>query len=107
MKSKKSCLKYFERPEVVEQISARSAAGLELRHFQTFLREPRGSGGPIYPLETMDREKDLLAAAREGRLIAVKWIFNCMKEAPKYSKFRVFRQICLMAALCGHLKVPK
>ena len=50
---------YFLLPEIAELVSANLAAGLESRLFRTFL-----SPG-LDPFETMDREEDLLAAARE------------------------------------------
>ena len=54
MNSPKACLKYFERPEVVKQISARLAADLELRLFQTFLM---GLGDPIETMSTSNKDR--------------------------------------------------
>jgi hypothetical protein len=96
----------MEQPEVAEQMSSRLAAGggqgLELRMFQTFLRNIRGSGDPF---ETMDRKEDLPAAAREGRFGAVKWLFACVNGAPKDGDKRVFAEIYAKAASSGHMEI--
>jgi len=49
------------------------ADGLERRMFQTFLRDPKGSGDPF---ETIDRKKDLRTVAREGHFGVFKWFFH-------------------------------
>jgi hypothetical protein len=107
MSSRKPCLKYFEKPDVAELISSRLYDGLEFRLFHTILRNIRGSGDPIDPFVTMDREEDLLAAAREGRFGAVEWLFDCMNKAPKNGDTKVFARICASAASCGQLEILK
>jgi hypothetical protein len=99
MKSPNSCLKYFGRPTVVELVSAKLAAGLELRLFKTFLR------GPLDSFDIMDHERDPPAAAKEGRFEALKWLFDRMKGDPNYADAKVFKQICASAASGGHLEI--
>jgi hypothetical protein len=104
MESKKSCLKYFERPVVADQISSRLAdargQGLELRLFQTFLLDPED------PFKIMNREYDLLAAARAGHFGAVKWLYKLLKRGPEISWVtESFQRICTSAASGGHLEI--
>ena len=77
------CMQYFERADVVELVSSKLAGGLDLRLFRTFILDP------VNPFETLDREKDLLAAARQGRSSVVKWIHSCMTADPKKGDDRV------------------
>ena len=90
---------YFLRPEVAELVSAKLAPGLESRLFRTFL-----SHG-LDPFETMDRDEDLLAAARDGRLGAAEWLYNAMKEAPEPGDPLIFAHVCAEAASGGNIDV--
>ena len=93
---------YFTRPDVAELLSAQMAAGLESRLFRTFLSDVSGSSDPF---ETMDRKEDLLAAARDGRLGAVEWLFRAMKQAPEPGDALIFARVCTKAASGGSIQV--
>jgi hypothetical protein len=112
METKKTCLAYLERPEVAELVSSKLAGGLETRLFRAFLQDvpgrasdPQGEQNAQDPFETLDRENDLLEAAREGYLGAVEWLHARMMADPKEGDARVFARVCAEAASGGRLDV--
>ena len=103
-----SCLEYFESPQIAELVSSRLGGGLDLRLFQTFLRDPRGSlDPPPDPFETLIREEDPPSAAREGHSGVVKWLWSCMRGAPADGDGKVFAMLCASAASGGRLEIRR
>jgi hypothetical protein len=109
METHKSCLALLERPEIADLVSSKLVGGLELRLFRTFLLDARGRASEGQnaqdPFETLDRENDLLAAAREGYIGAVEWLHGRMRADPKEGDARVFARVCAEAASAGRLEV--
>lgn len=110
--------KYFKSTELAELLSSRLAGDQQdVRLFQTFLKElkavpakelkpPAGIRAPCDPpFDTMDRQKDAVHAAREGRFSVAKWLYSCMRQSPAEGDETVFVSMCSMAALGGHLEI--
>ena len=98
-----SLLKYFKETELPELLSSALAGDeQDIRLFKTFLNEikaaPAAPAAREAPFDTMDRQSDFLHAVKKGRLSVVKWLFACMKRAPKERDKADFHLVCAMAA---------
>ena len=104
MESKKSCLKYFDDPDIAELVSERLVGDFDRRLFQAFLRDPLGTSD-LKTFDTMRWWEDPVAAAREGRFGVVKWLFKSIRAEPVAGDPDALGRLCAAAASGGHIEI--